>query len=51
VTKTLDETLTEIENNQASLAKTIEDSKQLINRSQQLLDCRKQQLEAKRLGS
>lgn len=45
--KTLNQTLAEIEDAQASLAKTIEDSKWLINRSQQLLDCHKKRAEAK----
>jgi len=47
VSKPLNETLAEIEDTQATLAKTIEDSKRLINRSQQLLDFHKKQIEAR----
>lgn len=38
VSKTMNETIVEIETAQAALAETIEESKRLINRSQQLLD-------------
>ena len=41
MSKNQSETLDEIEKTQAQLAATIEESKRLIDRSQQLLDCHK----------
>ena len=44
--KTMNETIVEIESAQAALAETIEESKRLISRSQQLLDAHRRHRDA-----
>lgn len=45
MSKTLNQTLAEVECTQAELIETIEASKKLLDRSQQLLDCHKKKQE------